>query len=135
MKPVPSIQKYMSTTPVSIGDEQTLATAQVIMQRERVRHLPVLHAGKLVGVVSERDINLVQTFRDVEPDKVEVSEAMSRDPFTVPADAPLDEVVREMAERKYGSAVILDNDKVVGIFTTVDACAALAELLGTRLRK
>jgi acetoin utilization protein AcuB len=40
-----------------------------------------------------------------------------------------------MAANKYGSAVIMQNHKVVGIFTTVDACEALAQLLRTRLAK
>ncbi len=44
-------------------------------------------------------------------------------------------VVREMAQHKYGSAVIMQNHKVVGIFTTVDVCKAFAELLHTRLAK
>ena len=48
-------------------------------------------------------------------------------------EAPLDEVVREMAEHRYGSAVVLANGKVVGMFTTVDACRAFAELLHGRL--
>jgi acetoin utilization protein AcuB len=40
-----------------------------------------------------------------------------------------------MAEHKYGSAIVVQNGQVVGVFTTVDACRALSELLGTRLRK
>jgi len=47
----------------------------------------------------------------------------------------LDEVVSTMAEHKYGAAVILQNGKVVGMFTTVDACRALSELLHSRLAK
>jgi CBS domain-containing protein len=50
-------------------------------------------------------------------------------------EAPLDEVVAEMGARKYGSAVVMQNDKVVGIFTTVDVCRAFAELLHSRLAK
>ena len=63
-----------------------------------------------------------------------VSEAMSPDPYTVSPDTLLDDVVATMAAKKYGSAVVMQNHKVVGIFTTVDACRAFAELLHTRLR-
>ena len=49
-------------------------------------------------------------------------------------DAPVDEVVREMAGHKYGSAVVVDNGHVVGVFTAIDAMTAFAELLETRLR-
>jgi len=54
---------------------------------------------------------------------------MSPSPFTVSSDASLAEVCAEMAEHKYGCAVVLQRDKVIGIFTTVDACRALGELL------
>jgi acetoin utilization protein AcuB len=49
--------------------------------------------------------------------------------------AALDEVVSEMAQHKYGCAVVLDNGKVVGVFTTVDALRAFADLLETRLAR
>ena len=58
---------------------------------------------------------------------------MTPDPYIVSPEAELDEVVSTMAAKKYGSAVVSDNGKVVGIFTTVDACSAFAELLTTRL--
>jgi acetoin utilization protein AcuB len=60
---------------------------------------------------------------------------MTEQPYTVSPEAPLDEVVETMAANKYGSAVIMQNQKVVGIFTTVDACEALCQLLRTRLAK
>jgi len=64
---------------------------------------------------------------------VTVSDAMAQSVYSVAPEAPLDEVVSEMASRKYGSAIVMQNEKVVGIFTTVDVCRALADLLHTRL--
>jgi len=134
-KPIPAIQKYMTTTPHTIGSDQTIAKASALMSEHRIRHLPVLRGGQLLGVLSDRDIKLIETFRDVDASKLQVEEAMTEQPYTVAPDMPLDEVVSTMAEKKYGSAVIVQNHKVVGIFTTVDACQALAELLNTRLAK
>lgn len=134
-KPIPSIQKYMTTTPHSIGSEQTIAKAASVMSLHQIRHLPVLHGGNLLGILTDRDIKLIESFKDVDVTKVSVEEAMTERPYTVSPDAPLDEVVQTMAEKKLGSAVIVQNHKVVGIFTTVDACQALAELLNTRLGK
>lgn len=134
-KPIPTIQKYMTTQPHSIGQEQTMATAHRMMREHRFRHLPVLTAGKLVGLLSDRDLNLVETLREVDPEKVLVEDAMTSDPYTVSPDTPLDEVVSNMAEHKYGCAVVMQNAKLVGIFTTVDACRAFAELLHGRLAK
>jgi acetoin utilization protein AcuB len=134
-KPIPTIQKYMTTSPHSVGVEQTLAKAHQMMQEHRIRHLPVLHGGKLLGMLTERDLRLVESLEGVDPTKVKVEDAMSTVVYAVSPEAPLDEVVGEMAEHKYGSAVIMQNAKVVGIFTTVDACRSLAELLKTRLAK
>ena len=132
-KPIPRIKKYMSTDVKTIGDDQPMATAHKLMRDRSVRHLPVLHQGKLVGIVTDRDLRLIETLRDVDPDKVAVSEAMTGDVYTIGPDASLDEVVGSMAASKYGSAVVVDHGHVVGIFTTVDACRAFADLLTTRL--
>jgi acetoin utilization protein AcuB len=134
-KPIPSIQKYMTTTPHSIGSEQTIAKASAMMAQYEIRHLPVLHGGQLMGILTDRDIKLIESFRDVDPNKISVEDAMTEQPYTVDPDTALDEVVQTMAEKKYGSAVVVQNHKVVGIFTNVDACRALAELLSTRLGK
>jgi acetoin utilization protein AcuB len=132
-KTIPHIKKYMTTDVQTIGDEQPMSVAHSMMRGQHIRHLPVLHQGKLVGVVSDRDLRLVETLRDVDPTKVTVSEAMTSDTYVVSPDAGLDEVVGMMAANKYGSAVVVDHGHVVGIFTTVDACSAFAELLSTRL--
>jgi acetoin utilization protein AcuB len=134
-KPIPPIQKYMTMTPHSIGSEQTIATASAMMRKYEIRHLPVLHGGKLLGMLTDRDIKLVEALRDVDPAKTSVEEAMTERPYSVGPEAPLDEVVETMADNKYGSAIIMQNQKVVGVFTTVDACQALCELLRTRLAK
>lgn len=132
-KPIPTIQRYMTAAPHSIGPDQPLSVAHQMMRDHRFRHLPVLNGGVLVGMLTDRDLSLIETLRDIDPQKVTVEEAMSSNPYAVAPDAPLDEVVAEMAERKYGSAVVMQNNKVVGVFTTVDVCRALAELLRGRL--
>jgi acetoin utilization protein AcuB len=132
-KSIPHIKKYMTTDVQTIGDEQPMSVAHRMMREQHIRHLPVLHQGKVVGIVTDRDLHLVETLRDVDPTKIAVSEAMTQEPYLVSPDAALDEVVATMAAKKYGSAVITDHGHVVGIFTTVDACSAFADLLSTRL--
>ena len=95
----------------------------------------MLTGGKLVGMLTDRDLHLVETLKDVDPQKVTVEEAMSTVVYAITPETPLDVVVSTMAEHKYGSAVVMHNEKVVGIFTTVDVCRTLAELLHTRLAK
>jgi acetoin utilization protein AcuB len=119
----------MTRSPHSIGDEQTLERAKSVMEQHAIRHLPVLHGGRLVGMVTDRDVNLVETLDGVDPHLVTVSDAMSTAVYSVAPETPLDEVAAEMAAAKYGSAVVMRGHEVVGIFTTVDACRTLASLL------
>ncbi|WP_437650494.1 CBS domain-containing protein [Sorangium sp. So ce362] len=126
------IQDCMTRSPHSIGADQKVGLARTLMRGHRIRHLPVLRGGRLVGMLSERDIYWIETLKDQQGDDLLVSEAMSPCPYAVSPDARLSEVVREMAERKYGSAVVLDGPQVVGVFTTTDALAVLAALLAER---
>lgn len=134
MKSIPFIEKYMTTTPHTIGADQTLAKAEIMMREYRIRHLPVLDGGKLTGIISDRDIKLIESLKDVDPEKVTVAEATTEDLYTVSPKTPLNEVCAEMALHKYGSVLVLDNKKLVGIFTWVDALEALNELLASRLK-
>ncbi len=108
-----------------------MAVAHDLMRKHRMRHLPVLHAGSVVGVLSDGDLHLIETLADVDPERVIVEEAMTQDPYCVAPTTPLAEVAREMAEHKYGCALIVEGHHVVGIFTTVDACRVLARTLNT----
>jgi acetoin utilization protein AcuB len=123
------IRDFMSKSPHTIGSEQSLSRAHEIMREHKVRHLPVLHGGKLAGMVTVRDLHLVETLKDVDPDSVKVEEAMTPDPYVVSPAASLKQVAEEMATRKLGSAIVVDAGNVVGVFTTVDALRALATAL------
>jgi acetoin utilization protein AcuB len=134
-KPIPQISKYMTTTPRTVDRKVTLAEASKLMRAENIRHLPVMDGDELLGVITERDIRFAESFSIVDANAATVYGAMAEELYTVAPETPLNEVVSTMAEKKYGSAVIVQNKRVVGVFTTVDACRAFAELLETRLRK
>lgn len=133
MKSVPTVQKFMTYVPKSIGFDQTISQASDFMKKLHLRHLPVLRGGKLVGILTDRDIKLVLGFKDVNPEIMKVEEAYTPDPYFTSPDAPLNEVVAQMAQNKYGCALVVDNGKLVGIFTETDALKALSTLLETRL--
>jgi CBS domain-containing protein len=95
--------------------------------------LPVLDAGRLAGLLSQRDSYLIESLKDVDPERVSVSEAMSTEVFTVTPNTTLRTVVSEMAVHEYGSAVVLEATKVVGVFITTDALGAFAGLLDPAL--
>lgn len=119
----------MTKQPWTISRTASLADAHRMMREHDIRHLPVLDNGELVGVVTQRDLHLLETIADFPLDSVDVEEAMTQHPFSVTGDTALDDVVELMAEKKYGSAIIVGRNGVEGIFTAVDACHVLAELL------
>jgi len=123
----------MTTSPHTVGSDQTLSQAHAILHEHRIRHLPVLRGGELIGMLTERDLALIGAIKGVDPHVIMVEEAMSTGIYSVSPNSPLDEVVSEMASKKYGSAVVVQNGKVVGIFTTIDVCTAFSELLRGRL--
>jgi acetoin utilization protein AcuB len=126
------IRVHMTLGPHSVGVDQPLSVAHRIMREHGIRHLPVLRGGKLVGVVTQRDLYLVETLREVEASSVRVEEAMTDDAYVVAPNEPLVSVARTMADKKYGCAVVMEGTEVVGIFTAVDALHALANLLAAR---
>ncbi len=129
---MPDISKYMTMVPKTIGFDQTLTKAEKVMNELKIRHLPVLNGGKLVGILSQRDIKIVASFKDVDPAKITVEEAYTPDPYITDPAAKLDEVVEMMASHKYGCVLVADNNKLVGIFTWIDALNAMKELLNKR---
>jgi acetoin utilization protein AcuB len=124
-----SIEHFMTPNPHCIGRAQPLATAHERMRALGVRHLPVLEGGKLVGILSQRDLFFVETLRDVDPARVPVEDAMTTDVYVVPPQRSVGEVAAKMVERKYGSAVVVRDDRVVGIFTTTDALRTVMSIV------
>ena len=124
-----AIENFMTRSVHTIGTKSPLAEAHRMMNDHGIRHLPVLEGGRLVGMLSQRDLHLIETLKDVDPKEVLVEEAMSQDAYTVAPEAELAVVAREMALHKYGSAVVIRGAEVLGIFTTTDALKALDTVL------
>lgn len=124
-----TVGQYMTVCPHTIGHDQPLSRARQMMRQYGIRHLPVLDGGRLVGIVSSRDLDFVESLRDVDPEKLTVEEAMSQEPYTVSPHTPLEQVATTMADHRYGSAVVIEGNQVIGVFTTVDALRALADTL------
>lgn len=122
-----TLEKHMTPCPHSVGAEQPLRRAMESMRHYKVRHMPVLHGGELVGMLSDRDIVLLENLADALHDDLKVEEVMSTEPYAVPKDTSLSEVLEEMAARNVGSAVAMDGNSIAGIFTSTDAVIMLAK--------
>lgn len=130
-----TVRAFMTPMPHTVGVEQPLAVAREMMREHRIRHLPVLHGGQLVGVLSERDVALVAALPGVDVERLAVGEAMTPEPHVISPDSSLEWVATEMAQLKFGSLIVVEHSRVVGIFTTVDALRALHELLARARRR
>ena len=119
----------MSKHAVTVDLETSLSQARKVMAEHAVRHLPVLDGDKIVGLLSERDLGKLEGFAILDINLVSVPDAMSEDPYVVGPHTPVVEVVRAMRNNRYGSAIVADGGKVVGMFTTMDALGLLGTML------
>jgi acetoin utilization protein AcuB len=108
--------------------DQSIASAKELMAENAIHHLPVLQSGVPVGVLSEREILLFESLRVAPAADTPVDRIMKRDPLTAHADDALAEVAQRMVDARVDVAVVTEHNKVVGVFTAVDACRALADL-------
>jgi CBS domain-containing protein len=123
------VRAVMQQNVVTISASDRLSTVEDIMTLGRVRHMPVVHAGKLVGVVSERDLlraslsNLSGHRHDERRaflHVVEIARVMSTPPIVVTSDATVNEAAHIMAEKKIGCLPVVDGDELVGMITETD---------------
>jgi len=128
----PEVREYMTPAPFTIAPNRMLSEAVQTMRDKHVRHLPVLDGGRVAGVLSQRDVLIIESLPGVNPDEVQVEEAMVQDVFTVRPETPVGEAIETMIDRKLGSAIVTEDERVLGVFTTIGALRALHHLLEQR---
>jgi acetoin utilization protein AcuB len=119
---------FMTPQPLTIGRRESLATAHRMMRTNRVRHLPVLEHGELVGIVTLRDLYFLETIRGVDLDDDTVEDAMTPDAYAVTPEVSISAVARHMAKSRIGCAVVMERGRVAGIFTATDALRMVGDL-------
>ena len=124
----PIVQKHMTRLPLEIEQIDNVAHARQLMDLFEIRHVPVMTGLQLKGVISDRDIMNTAIKRGKEIDDLPIEEICEHDVLTVSPLTPIDEVARRMLQRGVGSAVVVDGEYVVGIFTSTDALIALSGL-------
>jgi CBS domain-containing membrane protein len=134
-----NVADLMTSDVVTLTEDETLAHAQRCMARGRIRHLPVVCEGRLVGLVTHRDLLAASfsIFAEVEAseqrrvfDTVRVVEAMHRDVVAVSPELPVSKAARILLENKYGCLPVVDDDQQLqGIVTEADFLRLTVQLL------
>jgi CBS domain-containing protein len=128
---IPSIKAVMTPFPWYVHLEDSLGLAKEVMRERNIRHLPVTDDGELVGIVTDRDIGLVENAirEPAEREALRVRDVCVLDAFVVELSEPLDRVLSEMAGRHIDSALVVKRGKLAGIFTSTDACHHFGQFL------
>jgi acetoin utilization protein AcuB len=130
----PHMKSVMTPFPYSVGLNAPLLDARKLMLEHRVRHLPVTQGHELKGIITDRDIKLLlgPEMDYPNPRDLTVEDGYVAEAYVVDINAPLSDVVLEMAKRHIGAALVTGHGRLAGIFTTSDACRALGEWLRER---
>jgi len=128
MREFQTIGEVMTPAPFFVDVNAPLCVARSILLRERINHLPVVERGYPVGMVTDRDLHLVSHLsNDLMPDdEMTVGDICAPDPYVMGPDTLLMEVAGVLARDRLGAAMVTEDGKLIGIFTTHDACRLLA---------
>lgn len=135
------VGERMSKPVITISPEMPITDALNLMKKERIRRAPVAREGKLVGIVSDKDLlnaspSPVTTLSIWEMNyllsKITVTEVMTKNVLTVTEDTPIEQAARIMADNKIGGLPVMREGYVVGIITETDLFKIFLELLGAR---
>ena len=122
-----NVEDYMVKYPYIGNRKMKVAEAFNFLKNCNIRHLPIIEKGKVVGIVSDRDLREAKHFEDP---PLLVEDVMKTEPFMVPEGTKLADVADVMAKGKYGCTVVQDRSgRLTGIFTTTDAMRLLALIL------
>ena len=130
------VRDWMTPNPITINPKTTLPEAHKLMREARIRRLPVVEHGQLVGIVTLGDV------REASPSdattlsiyelnyllsKLTVEKIMTREPWTIAPDATIRDAARLMLDHKLGGLPVMDENRVVGIITESDIFRVLAQ--------
>ncbi|HNR23157.1 MAG TPA: CBS domain-containing protein [Steroidobacteraceae bacterium] len=124
------VEEFTTPNPITASGDLPVDELRELMQEHGVRHLPIVRDGRIVGLVSDRDVRVALGLGAGHRIQVSAADLMATDLLTVSAAQPLDEVAFAMSDRKLGSAIVNDErGEFLGIFTVTDALNALIEIV------
>lgn len=135
------VGERMSRPVISVSPDAPINEVLVMFRKEHIRRAPVIKNGKLVGIISERDLlnaspssatSLSVWELNYLISKVTVKDVMSKKVISIDTDTPIEEAARIMADKKIGGLPVTSAGKVVGIITETDLFKIFLELMGAR---
>ncbi len=137
--PEASVRDFMTRNPVTLGEHARLRDAVELVMVRRIRHIPVLDPqGRLAGIVTDRDVKrslpsplsaIASEEYESILDETQIERVMTREPLTIEAGAKIGEAVELLLNAKVGGLPVIENARLVGIFTERDALRGYLRLL------
>ncbi len=137
-----AVADIMTPNPVTVTPRNAIRTAVNLMREVGCRRLPVVDRGRLVGIISDRDLRRAansptvvreQWYDNFILDHIEVGSCMTPNPLTISPDAPISEAARLMRDHKIGGLPVVANGQLVGIVTETDLLNFLIDVLEREL--
>jgi CBS domain-containing protein len=125
------VQEIMTTTVESIAPDKTLRQAARKMSDLGVGSLPVMEDGRLLGIITDRDISCFAVAMGRDPNSTEVQKAMTREVTTCFADQDISAAAQLMSERHIRRLAVLNHDnRVTGLLSVDDLAQVSHDLAG-----
>jgi CBS domain-containing protein len=115
-----NVREAMTSNPRSVGTTDSVVQAARLMRDEHVGSLPVVEDGRLIGMITDRDIAIRIVAEGADPDSVTVGDVASRRVVTVEPDQDIDEARRLMAQHQVRRLPVVEGDELVGILAQAD---------------
>ncbi|MBK7895605.1 MAG: CBS domain-containing protein [Candidatus Promineifilaceae bacterium] len=135
------VKRRMSTPVITVEPDMSVPDCLKLMQREKIRRTPVVENGRLVGIVSDKDLlnaspsdatSLSMWEISYLVNRIKVKDVMSKNVLTITEEMPIEEAARIMVDNKVGGLPVVKNGDVVGLITETDLFKLLLELMGAR---
>jgi len=136
MNRVKRVRDCMTCDPASVGPNDSLQRVVELLRRRDIRSVPVLEDGRLIGIVSDRDVRQVAPayplFREEEEirrytENLTVTAAMTADPMTIAPDAPLVDAAKVLETYRISALPVVDGTELVGMLTVTDLLRVFVE--------
>lgn len=135
------VKDAMTQEVITISPDSTFSEAMDLIRKKGIRRLPVVKDGKVVGIVTEKDLLSASPSQATTLDvweltsllnKLKIKQIMRKEVIHVHPNTPIEDAAKIMADKKIGSLVVLEEEKLVGIITESDIFKVFTNMLGAR---